>query len=122
MRDPRPGFERVEPRRGPWRFSFRMLLVGLVIGLAVVLVPADQRDHVLGRTEHVSAEVTEVRMENACDSGRRAVYTLAWEDDDGVMHESVLRRCGPQRRDVGDRPTSGSRRAATGPATRAPTR
>lgn len=102
MGDPRPGFETVEPRRGPWRFSWRWLLAGLVAGLLLVLVPCDTRDHVLGRTEQVTAQITAVRLDDGCDSGRRAIYSLAWEDDDGEAHESVLRRCGPQRRDVGD--------------------
>ncbi len=122
MGDPRPGFEEVEPRRGGWRYSWWWLLAGLVVGLLLVLVPSDNRDHVLGRTEHVSAQVTEVRMDDGCDSGRRAVYTLAWEDDDGASHESVLRRCGPQRHQVGDAvevwvSTSGDWASEDGPAT-----
>ncbi len=71
-------------------------------GLLLVLVPGDTRDHVLGRPEQATAEITAVLLDDGCDSGRRAIYSLAWEDDDGEAHESVLRRCGPQHLDVGD--------------------
>jgi hypothetical protein len=106
MSTERPGIEelgRPRVRRGGWLPDWRFgLLVGLVVGLALVLVPPDFRRHALGGTEERTTTVLTATSRPGCDTGSVAVYELGWVDDAGTEHRSTFRRCGPQRLEVGE--------------------
>ena len=121
--DPRPGFETVEPRRGPWRFSCRWLLAGLVAGLPA---GAGARRHPRPRPRPDRARDGRGHRQSGWTTAATPVGGPSTRSRGRTTTARCTRACcdaaAPSAATWATRSTSGSRRAATGPARTVQTR